>query len=194
MSAIGLVAAGLASLLLLLVGVGLRESGSGRTALVARPARSSLERLLARRNSRSGAPSMCTDFAPLGRAHPDASEPPGALLPPRRRIRAIGSTSFLWKDERIYVCTATSAPKVAALRERPQVAGVIDEGISSSDAKQLLIRGTAEVEIVDGVAPEYFEAAAKGGRGRPRRVRKGRPPGLRPAGADLDHSRMGAVL
>jgi hypothetical protein len=69
---------------------------------------------------------------------------------------------FLWKDERIYVCTATSAPKVAALRERPQVAGVIDEGISSSDAKQLLIRGTAEIEIVDGVAPEYFEAAAKG--------------------------------
>jgi hypothetical protein len=69
---------------------------------------------------------------------------------------------FLWKDERIYVCTAPSAPKVAALRERPQVAGVIDEGISSSDAKQLLIRGTAEIEIVDGVAPEYIEAAAKG--------------------------------
>jgi uncharacterized pyridoxamine 5'-phosphate oxidase family protein len=69
---------------------------------------------------------------------------------------------FLWKDERIYVCTAVTAPKVAALRERPQVAGVIDEGISSSDARQLLIRGTAEVEIVDGVAPEYFEAVAKG--------------------------------
>jgi hypothetical protein len=69
---------------------------------------------------------------------------------------------FLWKNERIYICTATSAPKVAALRERPHVAGVIDEGISSTDAKQLLIRGTAEVEIVDGVAPEYFEAAAKG--------------------------------
>jgi hypothetical protein len=72
---------------------------------------------------------------------------------------------FLWKGGRIYVCTATSAPKVAALRERPQVAGVIDEGISSSDAKQLLIRGSAEIEIVDGVAPEYFEAAAKSGSG-----------------------------
>lgn len=69
---------------------------------------------------------------------------------------------FLWKDERIYVCTAPSAPKVAALRKRPQVAGVIDEGISSSDARQVLIRGTAEIEIVDGVAPEYLEAAAKG--------------------------------
>jgi pyridoxamine 5'-phosphate oxidase-like protein len=69
---------------------------------------------------------------------------------------------FLWKAGRIYVCTATTAPKVAALRERPQVAGVIDQGISSGDAKQLLVRGTAEVEIVEGVAPEYFEAAAKG--------------------------------
>jgi hypothetical protein len=69
---------------------------------------------------------------------------------------------FLWKDERIYVCTATTAPKVAALRERPHMAGVIDQGISSNDAKQLLIRGTAEIEIVDGVAPEYIEAAAKG--------------------------------
>jgi hypothetical protein len=69
---------------------------------------------------------------------------------------------FLWKDGQIYVCTATSAPKVAALRERPRVAGVIDEGITSNDAKQLLIRGAAEIEIVEGVAPEYFEAAAKG--------------------------------
>lgn len=72
---------------------------------------------------------------------------------------------FLWKEGRIYVCTATSAPKVEALRARPQVAGVIDEGISSGDARQLLVRGTAEVEIVAGVAPEYFEAAAKGGGG-----------------------------
>lgn len=42
------------------------------------------------------------------------------------------------------------------------MAATIDAGISSSDAKQLLIRGTATVEIVDGVAPEYIEAAAKG--------------------------------
>src|SRR5690349_16960552 len=69
---------------------------------------------------------------------------------------------FVWKGGRIFVCTATTAPKVAALRERPNVAATIDAGISSGDAKQLLIRGTATVEIVDGVAPEYFEAAAKG--------------------------------
>jgi hypothetical protein len=69
---------------------------------------------------------------------------------------------FLWKDKQLFVCTATSAPKVAALEERPKVAATIDTGISSNDAKQLLIRGTASVEIVDGVAPEYIEAAAKG--------------------------------
>jgi uncharacterized pyridoxamine 5'-phosphate oxidase family protein len=69
---------------------------------------------------------------------------------------------FIWKEDQLFVCTATSAPKVAALEERPKVAAVIDAGISSSDSKQLLIRGTAKVEIVDGVAPEYFEAAAKG--------------------------------
>ncbi|MET0559928.1 MAG: pyridoxamine 5'-phosphate oxidase family protein [Solirubrobacterales bacterium] len=107
----------------------------------------------------------------------DALGDPGALellaSPQPIRLAYVGNddfprvvpVGFLWKAGRIYVCTATSAPKVAALRERPKVAGVIDEGISSSDAKQLLIRGTAEIEIVDGVAPEYFEAAAKGGSG-----------------------------
>lgn len=68
---------------------------------------------------------------------------------------------FLWKEEHLVVCTAPSAPKVAALGERPNVAVAIDTGISSDDAKQLLIRGTAAIEIVDGVAPEYIEAAAK---------------------------------
>jgi hypothetical protein len=69
---------------------------------------------------------------------------------------------FVWKDGQLFVCTATSAPKVAALERRPKVAATIDAGISSNDSKQVLIRGTATVEIVDGVAPEYFEAAAKG--------------------------------
>ena len=76
------------------------------------------------------------------------------------RVVPIG---FLWKDDRLFVCTATAAPKVAALRERPNVALTIDEGATSDTAKQLLIRGTASIEIVDGVAPEYFEAAAKSG-------------------------------
>jgi nitroimidazol reductase NimA-like FMN-containing flavoprotein (pyridoxamine 5'-phosphate oxidase superfamily) len=72
---------------------------------------------------------------------------------------------FIWKGRRIYVCTATTAPKVAALRERPNVAGVIDQGISSSDAKQLLVRG----------------------RPRSRSSTESIPRRLRPAGANRDH-------
>jgi len=41
------------------------------------------------------------------------------------------------------------------------VAVTIDAGNTSATAKQLLIRGTAAIEILDGVAPEYFEASAK---------------------------------
>ncbi|HVY78227.1 MAG TPA: pyridoxamine 5'-phosphate oxidase family protein [Solirubrobacterales bacterium] len=74
------------------------------------------------------------------------------------RVIPIG---FLWKEGRLVVCTASTAPKVAALRERPKVAVTIDTGNTSATAKQLLIRGTAAIEIVDGVAPEYIEAAAK---------------------------------
>ena len=74
------------------------------------------------------------------------------------RVVPIG---FLWKDEQLFVCTAASAPKVAALIERPSVAVTIDRGETSTTAKQLLIRGTAAIEIVEGVAPEYIEAAGK---------------------------------
>jgi hypothetical protein len=63
---------------------------------------------------------------------------------------------FLWKDGRLFVCTAPSAPKVAALTV------TIDTGNTSDTAKQLLIRGTAAIEIIDGVAPEYIEAVGKG--------------------------------
>jgi hypothetical protein len=74
------------------------------------------------------------------------------------RVIPIG---FLWKQDQLVVCTAPSAPKVAALNERPNVAVTIDTGNTSATAKQLLIRGTAAIEIVDGVAPEYIEASAK---------------------------------
>lgn len=74
------------------------------------------------------------------------------------RVVPIG---FIWKEEKLVVCTAPSAPKVAALNERPNVAVTIDRGNTSATAKQLLIRGTTTIEIVDGVAPEYFAASAK---------------------------------
>jgi nitroimidazol reductase NimA-like FMN-containing flavoprotein (pyridoxamine 5'-phosphate oxidase superfamily) len=71
------------------------------------------------------------------------------------RVIPIG---FFWDGERIVVCTAPSAPKVDALAERPNVALTIDTGATPGEAKQLLIRGTAAIEVVDGVPPEYISA------------------------------------
>ena len=68
---------------------------------------------------------------------------------------------FLWKAERIIVCTATTSPKAAALSSRPNVAVAIDVGDSPEGAKSLLIRGIASMETVDGVADEYIEMSTK---------------------------------
>jgi uncharacterized protein YndB with AHSA1/START domain len=68
---------------------------------------------------------------------------------------------FLWRDGRIVVCTATSAPKVAALKARPHVALTIDND-NAAASKALSVRGVATIDIVDGVPGEYLAAAAKG--------------------------------
>jgi nitroimidazol reductase NimA-like FMN-containing flavoprotein (pyridoxamine 5'-phosphate oxidase superfamily) len=67
---------------------------------------------------------------------------------------------FHWNGEEVVVCTATTAPKVAALRSRPAVALTIDTADTPSTAKALLIRGNAEIDIVEGVAEEYLDASA----------------------------------
>lgn len=66
---------------------------------------------------------------------------------------------FLWNGTGIVVCTASNAPKAAALAKQPHVALTIDT--MGPPPRELLVRGTASVEIVDGVAPEYLAAAAK---------------------------------
>jgi hypothetical protein len=71
------------------------------------------------------------------------------------RVIPIG---FLWTGEAVVVATHPTAPKFTALRARPRVALTID---TPSPARSLLLRGDARVEVVDGVVPEYFEAAAK---------------------------------
>lgn len=75
------------------------------------------------------------------------------------RVVPIG---FLWNGENVVVCTATTAPKVRALSERPDVALTIDVGDTPDGARALLIRGVASVEIVDGVADEYLAMSTKG--------------------------------
>jgi nitroimidazol reductase NimA-like FMN-containing flavoprotein (pyridoxamine 5'-phosphate oxidase superfamily) len=71
------------------------------------------------------------------------------------RVVPIG---FHWDGGRIFVCTATIAPKVKALAERPNVALTID---TDAPPVALMIRGTAETEIVDGIPAEYLAASAK---------------------------------
>src|SRR5215213_4269844 len=66
---------------------------------------------------------------------------------------------FHWNGEEIVMAGPPDVPKVPALQARPEVALTIDE--TAWPYKVLLIRGTATVEIVDGVAPEYRLAARK---------------------------------
>jgi uncharacterized protein YndB with AHSA1/START domain len=68
---------------------------------------------------------------------------------------------FLWRDGRIVVCTATIAPKVAALSARPHVALTIDND-NAAASKALCVRGVAAIDTVDGVPEEYLAAVAKG--------------------------------
>jgi len=65
---------------------------------------------------------------------------------------------FLWKDGRIVVCTSSNAYKVKALSANPKVALTID---TEAPYRALLVRGTASVEIVDGVPSEYLKASRK---------------------------------
>jgi hypothetical protein len=71
------------------------------------------------------------------------------------RVIPIG---FLWTGDAVVVATHPSSPKFAALRARPRVALTID---TPSSARSLLLRGDAEIEVVDGPVPEYLQAAAK---------------------------------
>jgi len=75
------------------------------------------------------------------------------------RVIPIG---FFWTGDHVVICTATTAPKVRALSDRPDVALSIDLGDTPTGAKALLIRGRTAVEIVDGVPDEYLGQASKG--------------------------------
>lgn len=69
--------------------------------------------------------------------------------------------SFYWDGSEVVICTAPTAPKVAALSSRPEVALTIDLGNTPTDAKALLLRGVASLDIVDGVPDEYIAASRK---------------------------------
>jgi hypothetical protein len=62
---------------------------------------------------------------------------------------------FIWNGSAIVMCTAKNAAKVSALRHSPAVALTIDTEVHPP--RILLIRGRAELEVVDGIPDEYLE-------------------------------------
>ncbi len=72
------------------------------------------------------------------------------------RVIPIG---FWTEGEQIVMATVPKSAKVAALRNNPKVALTIDKG--AFPPKVLLIRGTAEVDDVEGVPDGYLTAGRK---------------------------------
>lgn len=94
--------------------------------------------------------------------HPVAKELLHAAIPARvAYVAKDGSPRavpvwFHWDGHDIVIGTPTNAPKVKALRERPQVAITIDT--NEFPNKVLLIRGKARMTTVSGIVPEYVKA------------------------------------
>src|SRR3990170_1240763 len=61
---------------------------------------------------------------------------------------------FTWNGSEIVMCTSKNAPKLPALRQNPMVALTIDTEVHPP--KILLIRGQAELDVVDGIPNEYM--------------------------------------
>lgn len=65
--------------------------------------------------------------------------------------------AFTWNGSQLVMCTAKNAPKLTALRRNPAVALTIDTEVHPP--RILLIRGLAELDVVDGIPDEYLEAS-----------------------------------
>lgn len=66
---------------------------------------------------------------------------------------------FHWNGREIVMATPPKAPKLKALKQNPKVSLTIDE--NDFPQKVLLIRGTARLENVEGIVPEYAAAAER---------------------------------
>jgi hypothetical protein len=65
--------------------------------------------------------------------------------------------AFTWNGAEIVMCTAKNAPKLPALRGNPAVALTIDTEVHPPTI--LLIRGRAELDVVEGIPDEYLQAS-----------------------------------
>lgn len=64
---------------------------------------------------------------------------------------------FHWNGRELVLATPPKAPKLKALQKNPKVALTIDD--NTFPHKVLLVRGTARLEMLNGIIPEYALAA-----------------------------------
>lgn len=64
---------------------------------------------------------------------------------------------FVWNGTHLVMCTSRNAPKLHALRHNPTVAITIDTEVFPPHI--LLIRGTVELDDVDGIPDEYLQSS-----------------------------------
>ncbi|MCZ4514979.1 pyridoxamine 5'-phosphate oxidase family protein [Streptomyces sp. ActVer] len=60
--------------------------------------------------------------------------------------------AFAWNGKEAVMCTSKNAPKLASLRQNPAVAITIDTEVHPP--KILLVRGTVELDEVEGIPEE----------------------------------------
>src|SRR6202051_4083853 len=66
---------------------------------------------------------------------------------------------FHWNGRELVLATPPKAPKLKALAKNPKVSLTIDD--NAFPHKVLLVRGTARLETVDGIVPEYALCAER---------------------------------
>ncbi|HEX4427291.1 MAG TPA: pyridoxamine 5'-phosphate oxidase family protein [Terriglobales bacterium] len=66
---------------------------------------------------------------------------------------------FHWNGQELVLATPPKAPKLKALSKNPKVALTIDD--NNFPHKVLMVRGTARLETVTGIVPEYAMAAER---------------------------------
>jgi pyridoxamine 5'-phosphate oxidase-like protein len=97
--------------------------------------------------------------------HPAAQELLHSKIPARLAYISTDGTPrvipiwFHWNGREIVMATPPKAPKLKALAKNPRVSLTIDD--NTFPHKVLLIRGSARLEPVEGIVPEYEAAASR---------------------------------
>ena len=97
--------------------------------------------------------------------HPASQELLHSKIPARLAYVATDGTPrvipiwFHWNGNEIVMASPPKAPKLKSLAKNPKVAITIDN--NEFPHKVLLLRGTARLEPVEGIAPEYVAAAER---------------------------------